>query len=217
MKPVSPWRSTSGTEPWLKAITGVPQASASIMTSPNGSGQSMGNSKARAFPSNSFFLPLVDLAHELNQGMPQQGLDPGFEILPVGLVHLGGHLEGQAGSKGDFNGPVGALLGGHPPQEGQIIAGLGAEAVQIFGQAVLDGAQPIGAADRHTLVIRNGHHGQLAEVVEDGPQIPQVQAAMEGGDMGHRRAAEHREVQIIRVEMDDVELGGHFRHPVEHQ
>jgi hypothetical protein len=42
-------------EPRGKAITGVPQASASIITNPNGSGQSMGNRKAEAPPSSLFF------------------------------------------------------------------------------------------------------------------------------------------------------------------
>jgi trehalose-6-phosphate synthase len=37
----------SGTDPRLNAITGVPHAIASIITSPNGSGQSIGNSRPR--------------------------------------------------------------------------------------------------------------------------------------------------------------------------
>ena len=48
MKPVTPSSITSGTEPRLKAITGVPQAIASIITRPNGSGQSIGTSSAIA-------------------------------------------------------------------------------------------------------------------------------------------------------------------------
>ncbi len=48
MKPVTPSSITSGTEPRLKAITGVPQAIASIITRPNGSGQSIGTSSAMA-------------------------------------------------------------------------------------------------------------------------------------------------------------------------
>src|SRR5437763_981300 len=55
IKPVSPSTITSGTEPRGKPITGVPQASASIITSPNGSGQSIGKSKAEAPPSSLFF------------------------------------------------------------------------------------------------------------------------------------------------------------------
>ena len=48
MKPVTPSSITSGTEPRLNAITGVPQAIASIITRPNGSGQSIGTSSAIA-------------------------------------------------------------------------------------------------------------------------------------------------------------------------
>ena len=54
-KPDTPSSMTSGAEPRRKAITGVPQAIASIITSPNGSGQSIGKSRASAFPSKSPF------------------------------------------------------------------------------------------------------------------------------------------------------------------
>jgi hypothetical protein len=52
MKPVTPGSMTSGTLPARRAITGVPHASASGITSPNGSGQVIGNSSAAAPPSN---------------------------------------------------------------------------------------------------------------------------------------------------------------------
>jgi MFS family permease len=45
--PVTPSSTTSGTAPRSKAITGVPQAIASIMTRPKGSGQSSGASNAK--------------------------------------------------------------------------------------------------------------------------------------------------------------------------
>src|SRR3974377_753098 len=48
MKPVMPSSTTSGAEPRLNAITGVPQAIASIMTRPNGSGQSIGTNNVIA-------------------------------------------------------------------------------------------------------------------------------------------------------------------------
>ena len=48
MNPVTPSSMTSGTAPRLNAITGVPHAIASIITRPNGSGQSIGNSSAIA-------------------------------------------------------------------------------------------------------------------------------------------------------------------------
>jgi hypothetical protein len=48
--PGSPSSMISGTDPPRKASTGVPQAMASIMTSPKGSGQSIGNSNPAARP-----------------------------------------------------------------------------------------------------------------------------------------------------------------------
>ena len=54
-KPVTPSSTISETEPRLKAITGVPHAIASIITRPNGSGQSIGTSRAIAPLRNSDF------------------------------------------------------------------------------------------------------------------------------------------------------------------
>ena len=45
----------SGTEPRREATTGVPHAIDSIMVSPNGSGQSIGNRRASASPSAACF------------------------------------------------------------------------------------------------------------------------------------------------------------------
>ena len=75
MKPVTPSSITSGTEPQRQAITGVPQAMASIITRPNGSGQSIGNSSAAAPPRKSRFSRVADLADELDQRMVEQRLD----------------------------------------------------------------------------------------------------------------------------------------------
>ncbi len=55
MKPVTPSSTISGTEPRFQATTGVPQAIASIITRPKGSGQSIGNRSARAPPRSSPF------------------------------------------------------------------------------------------------------------------------------------------------------------------
>ena len=55
MNPVSPSATTSGTEPLAQATTGVPQAMASVMTRPKGSGHWIGNSNAAALASSSVF------------------------------------------------------------------------------------------------------------------------------------------------------------------
>ncbi len=48
--PVTPGSTTSGTEPFGQAMTGVPHDIASIIARPKGSGQSIGNSSAVALP-----------------------------------------------------------------------------------------------------------------------------------------------------------------------
>jgi hypothetical protein len=55
MNPVLPCSMISETDPQRHAITGVPQAMASISTRPKGSGQSIGNKRALAFPKNADF------------------------------------------------------------------------------------------------------------------------------------------------------------------
>jgi len=73
IKPDTPSSMTSTTEPDLKAITGVPQAIASIITSPNGSGQSTGNSNAAALTKKATLFVLGNLADERFHGPPRSG------------------------------------------------------------------------------------------------------------------------------------------------
>ena len=56
MNPVTPSSMISQTDPPGNAMTGRPQAMASIMTSPNGSGQSIGKSRAFASPRKAFLF-----------------------------------------------------------------------------------------------------------------------------------------------------------------
>ena len=53
-------------------MTGVPQAIASIITSPKGSGQSIGNSSARRVAEKVALLRVADLADELDQRVVEQ-------------------------------------------------------------------------------------------------------------------------------------------------
>ena len=132
MKPVSPWSTISGTEPQRQATTGVPQAMASIITRPNGSGQSIGNSSAWALPRNADFSRVADLAHELDQGIVEQRLDDLAEVGRVRGVDLGRDLQRQARALGDGDRPVRALLRRDPAEEGQIggLLGRGREGVE---------------------------------------------------------------------------------------
>jgi hypothetical protein len=89
-KPSDPLLTTSGTEPRGKAITGVPHAIASIMTKPNGSGQSMGNSKAAG-------MPLRD-ATTSSEAQPSPAAIPSslFRSFPSGATLMFSSFDGQA-------------------------------------------------------------------------------------------------------------------------
>ena len=76
MKPLTPGLNYLGTAPQFHAMTGVPQAIASIMTRPKGSGQLIGKSSAMALPRNSD-LRIADLSNEFDEGVIQQRLARG--------------------------------------------------------------------------------------------------------------------------------------------
>src|SRR5215831_874446 len=84
MKPVTPFSTTSGTDPRRNAITGVPHAMASIITSPNGSGQSIGKQQGRGICEEILLGPFVDLPDDLDLLAVDQRLDLLLEIAPFG-------------------------------------------------------------------------------------------------------------------------------------
>ena len=73
MKPLTPFSITSGTDPHGQAIVGVPHAMASIITTPNGSGQSMGNRWAMAPPRNAALSASPISPTHSTSGSPSSG------------------------------------------------------------------------------------------------------------------------------------------------
>ncbi len=63
---------TSGRDPRRRAMTGVPHASDSAMTRPNGSGQSIGKRSAQAAPRKSEFFGIVHLPDDFDPGLLQE-------------------------------------------------------------------------------------------------------------------------------------------------
>src|SRR5882757_1919461 len=105
MNPVTPFSSTSGTDPLLYAITGVPQAMASIIQTerlaPRDRKQ-QGGGIAQKFA----FLTLADFADEFDVALRQQRLDRGPVVFPIDLVDLGRYLERHAGLRGNSDGRI---------------------------------------------------------------------------------------------------------------
>ena len=83
---------------------------ASIITRPKGSGQSIGNSSARACPRKIALGAFVDLANELDQGMVEQRWNDLLEVGLVGPVDLGGDLQRHASLRRNVNGSVRPLF-----------------------------------------------------------------------------------------------------------
>ena len=71
-EPVQPWSSTSGTEPRRYPITGVPQAIASIITSP-GLRPVDREQESQSVAQEGRLVPIADLADVLDQWVAQQG------------------------------------------------------------------------------------------------------------------------------------------------
>ena len=115
--PVMPSSTISGTDPHGVATTGVPQASASIITIPNGSGHAIGLSRQVAPASSSQLVLAADLADVLDVATEQR-LDLVVEVGALGrLAHLGGDPQRHPGGAGDPGGRVHALVRAHPPEE----------------------------------------------------------------------------------------------------
>src|SRR5262249_12587330 len=65
----------------------------SIITNPNGSGQSIGNRRAKALPKNSPFSLSVISPYAFDQGISQQRLYFTDEIFLIGRIHFRRHFE----------------------------------------------------------------------------------------------------------------------------
>ena len=162
-------------------------------------------------------LLVVDLADEFDAAGAEQRLDLGAEIDLVGAVDLGRDLERNAQRARNGDGAVGPLLRRDAPEEGQIAAGPRAGPVQGHGNAMMDGAGKI--RFRHGSALRAGDRNQR-HVVEphiEGKQIGQVLAAVQRGHRPARERAEQREMELIDMEVQDVEVGGPLPDAVEHQ
>ena len=100
-------------------MTGVPQAMASIITRPKGSGQEMGKSRARAPPRKSDFSASLISPTKLHSRYVKKRKNTGFEIIPICGVHLRGDAERQARAASYLNGAVYTFLGCDAAKKGR--------------------------------------------------------------------------------------------------
>ena len=137
----------SGSPPTRRAMTGVPQASASMATSPNGSGHDPGISDAYDSAKRMIALGLLELAEELDRraGRLERRHEDVVEVVPLGRRRAGLRRDPQraAGRLRDLDRIDDALLGRHPADEAERVAAPALERRIVEGQAVVDDAGPL--------------------------------------------------------------------------
>ena len=80
------------------------------------------------------------------------------------------------------------------------------EPVEVRGEAVLDGGQPVQVRQGLALGVGDGHHRLVRVLAVEGHEVGDVQAAVQGGEAQRLVAAGERVVDVVVVEVDDVEL-----------
>ena len=215
--PDTPSLTTSRTEPCGQAITGVPHASASIIASPNGSGQSIGNNSARGVADEVVLVGVAELAHVLDERVVEQRLDVRAEVVLVARIDLRRDPERNSRRGGDLDRAVDALLHGDPADEREVAARLGVEPVEIARQTVVDGADPVRVRQRRALRVGDRDQPLLGELAVDRREPGQVEAPVQRRHHGHLAAPRDRKGQVVEVGVDHVELGGALERALEHQ
>ena len=120
--PVAPWSTISGAAPRGVVMTGVPQARGLDHVQPEGFVPADGVEQRPGGAEESSVVGGVDLADVVDVAAEER-LDLGPVVLVlVGVAHLGGDGEGDAGALGDLDGLADALVGGHAPDEDQVVA-----------------------------------------------------------------------------------------------
>src|SRR5262252_9487476 len=86
-----------------------------------------------------------DLPDELDVRPIQQWSNDSFEVVIVGCVHLGRNLKQHSRSRRNFDCAVRPLLARHAADKCQVLTRTLVKREQVYGQTVVDIADPIGA------------------------------------------------------------------------
>ena len=153
MKPVTPSSMTSRTDPRGHAMTGVPQAIASIITSPERLRPVDRKQQGGGVAKEGLLLPVIHLANEPDIVLIEERLDRLVEIAIFPARHLGGNAQWQARAMGHPDRDIRTLLRRDPAQKGQIAFRLLGELEQVRGHAVMNRGQPVEAGKRRALAL----------------------------------------------------------------
>jgi hypothetical protein len=114
---------TSGTDPHERVTTGVPHAIASIIASPNGSGQSMVNNNARALSRNPFFSDsLISPIYSISGGH-RRGFTHCLIVVAVDHVDLRRYFEWNSNATRHLDRNVRAFFRRYSTEKREIFVG----------------------------------------------------------------------------------------------
>src|SRR3954447_5350998 len=141
--PDCPSSMISETEPLSHAMTGVPLDIDSTITSPNGSGQSMGNRSASASPRKAFFCrssisPMNSMAWVI-----QQGFDRRSEVFLIDRVDFCRDLQMDPAALSNLDRAIWSFFGRYAAEESEVFAAFRIERIKPRRQPVMDRCQPI--------------------------------------------------------------------------
>ena len=89
--------------------------------------------------------------------------------------------------------------------------------MQVDRQAVIDGRREVRLRHRAALIVGDRDQRHVVEAEIERQQIGQVLAAVQGGDGAVRDRPEQRELKLVDMEVQDVEVIGALAHAIEHQ
>src|SRR4029453_9158457 len=139
-------------------MTGVPQAIASAITSPNGSGQSIGNSNAYALPRNSSFSSSSISPTNSTRELLSNGAISDSRIILVYSIDFRCNFEWHSDLLRNFDRAVHSFLWRNTSQKSQITPGFWMESVDVDGQAVINRCLPVCPRQRLPLSVRCRTH-----------------------------------------------------------
>ncbi len=163
------------------------------------------------------FCGLADLADIVDQRVIQQMLDLVGEERLIGGIDLGRDLQGQAGPLGDLDRRLRSLFRRDPAQKGEIAAaGPGVEAEQVGRQAMVDRARPVQLRLDRALMVGDRDQAIVGKAAIAGAQVLHVEPAMQRGQAALGPGLEHRKMQQIDMEMQNVEAVRVGPDPIKH-
>ena len=214
-KPVTPSSMTSGTAPRRKATTGVPQAMASIMTRPNGSGQSIGKSNAAAFFSRSVLASSLTSPTSRMWSPSISGLEPILVVARFRPRDLGCHVQRDFGDLGQADSNLRTFVSRQSTKKREIATGAITRLQELAGHAVVDRRQPVCLRTGWRWWFEMETNGARGKRLISSGKSGVSKRLCRGGGVRHARPRQERQMQPIDVAVDHVKLGDRLDQTIE--